>query len=98
MAGPVLDALVAGAGPAGSAAARALALAGARVLLCDARSLPRHRLCGEFVSPEAEADIRALGLDWTASGARAAGKGPKLRSGHRNIARKPVSTRSSSQP
>jgi len=65
------DALVVGAGPAGSAAARALAQAGARVLVCDARPLPRHRLCGEFVSPEAEADLAALGLDWRTTGARA---------------------------
>jgi flavin-dependent dehydrogenase len=63
------DALVIGAGPAGSAAARALARAGAQVLLCERGTLPRHRLCGEFLSPEAVADLQSLGLDLPAQGA-----------------------------
>ena len=62
-AGDAVDVLIAGAGPAGAAAARALARRGRRVLLCEAATLPRHRLCGEFVSPEAVADLTALDLD-----------------------------------
>jgi flavin-dependent dehydrogenase len=61
--------LVIGAGPAGAVAARALARSGARVLLCERGSLPRQRLCGEFVSPEAVADLAAIGLDLAAQGA-----------------------------
>jgi flavin-dependent dehydrogenase len=57
------DALVVGAGPAGAAAATVLARAGARVLLCERGTLPRHRLCGEFVSGEAAEDLHHLGLD-----------------------------------
>ena len=40
------DAIVIGAGPAGSTAARKLALAGARVLLLDKASFPREKPCG----------------------------------------------------
>lgn len=40
------DAIVAGAGPAGSTAARKLALAGARVLLLDKARFPREKPCG----------------------------------------------------
>jgi flavin-dependent dehydrogenase len=68
-AAPAVDVLVIGAGPAGAAAARVLGQAGARVELVEAGALPRHKLCGEFVSPEASADLGALGLDLAASGA-----------------------------
>jgi geranylgeranyl reductase family protein len=40
------DVVVAGAGPAGSAAARAAATAGARVLLVDRARFPRYKTCG----------------------------------------------------
>jgi menaquinone-9 beta-reductase len=46
------DLIVAGAGPAGSACAITAARAGARVLLLEKDRLPRHKVCGEFVSPE----------------------------------------------
>ena len=46
------DLIVAGAGPAGSACAIAAARAGARVLLLEKDRFPRHKVCGEFVSPE----------------------------------------------
>ena len=39
------DAIVAGAGPAGSAAAMALAELGGRVLLADRCALPRYKSC-----------------------------------------------------
>lgn len=46
------DLIVVGAGPAGSACAITAARAGARVLLLDKDQFPRHKVCGEFVSPE----------------------------------------------
>lgn len=46
------DLIVAGAGPAGSAAAITAARAGARVLLLEQGHFPRHKVCGEFVSAE----------------------------------------------
>ena len=46
------DLIVAGAGPAGCACAITAARAGARVLLLEKDRFPRHKVCGEFVSPE----------------------------------------------
>ena len=46
------DLIVVGAGPAGSAAAITAARHGARVLLLERGSFPRHKVCGEFVSAE----------------------------------------------
>src|SRR5262245_51129538 len=40
------DAVVIGAGPAGSVAARLLALGGARVLLVERKAFPRRKVCG----------------------------------------------------
>lgn len=48
----IYDAVIVGAGPAGASAAIYLAQAGKRVLLAEARSFPRAKLCGEFISPE----------------------------------------------
>lgn len=41
-----VDVIVAGAGPAGSAAARELARSGARVTLLESQALPRYKTCG----------------------------------------------------
>ena len=56
------DVAVVGAGPAGGSAASALATAGWRVALIERKDLPHHKVCGEFLSPEAQATLRALGL------------------------------------
>ncbi|MET0400265.1 MAG: FAD-dependent monooxygenase [Longimicrobiaceae bacterium] len=59
MAGPrAWDAVVVGAGPAGSAAAARLARAGFAVLLLDRAEFPRRKPCGECVNP---AGVEALG-------------------------------------
>lgn len=46
------DLIVAGAGPAGSACGIVAARAGASVLLLEKDNFPRHKVCGEFISPE----------------------------------------------
>jgi geranylgeranyl reductase family protein len=56
------EVLVVGAGPAGSACARALALAGMDVLLVDAQAFPRDKVCGDALVPDAHAALRRLGL------------------------------------
>lgn len=53
---------IAGAGPAGAAAAIAALGAGASVTLYDRARFPRHKVCGEFLSPEIEPRLRALGV------------------------------------
>jgi menaquinone-9 beta-reductase len=47
------DLIVIGGGPGGTAAAITAARRGARALLVERGRLPRHKVCGEFVSPEA---------------------------------------------
>jgi len=48
----MFDLSVVGGGPAGSAAAITAVRGGARVLLLERGRLPRHKVCGEFVSAE----------------------------------------------
>jgi menaquinone-9 beta-reductase len=55
------DVLVIGAGPAGSAAGIAAALAGARVCVVDRARFPRPKTCGDAVSNSAAAIIDELG-------------------------------------
>jgi len=58
------DVLVAGAGPAGSAAAAVLAGRGHRVGLVDRAAHPRHKLCGGLLTGKAtDALARIFGLD-----------------------------------
>ncbi|ULL19919.1 NAD(P)/FAD-dependent oxidoreductase [Paenibacillus sp. H1-7] len=56
------DVAVLGAGIAGSAVAKALADRGWETVLIDQRQFPRHKVCGEFLSPESQGILRALGL------------------------------------
>ena len=56
------DVLVVGAGPAGSAAARTLALAGFDVVLVDAHAFPRDKVCGDGLIPDAHHAMRKLGV------------------------------------
>src|SRR6266446_8779065 len=54
------DAIVVGAGPAGSTAARELAAAGAKVLLLDRAKFPRDKPCGGGITFRAD---EAAGID-----------------------------------
>jgi flavin-dependent dehydrogenase len=56
------DVIVIGGGLAGCSAARQLAGRGLDVLLLEKGSYPRHKLCGEFLSPEVRRSFRRLGV------------------------------------
>ncbi len=56
------DAVVVGAGPAGSIAALVLARAGARVALADKASFPRDKACGDLVGPRGVQVLAELGV------------------------------------
>ncbi|MBS0262804.1 MAG: FAD-dependent monooxygenase [Planctomycetes bacterium] len=58
----VWEALVIGAGPAGAVAARQMALTGTRVLLVDAKSFPRQKVCGACLNSRALTLLHDLGL------------------------------------
>lgn len=57
------DVAVVGAGVAGSSMAYALAKNGWNVVLLDKNKYPRHKACGEFLSPEARSTLRRLELE-----------------------------------
>lgn len=63
------EVLVIGGGLAGAAAAIRLARAGRAVTLWERERTPAHKICGEFLSWEAQAHLDALGLDPLALGA-----------------------------
>src|SRR5579859_4469058 len=56
------DIVIIGAGLAGSSLAAALAERGWQVLLLERRQQPYHKVCGEFLSPESQESLRAMGL------------------------------------
>ena len=56
------DALIIGGGLAGCSTALQLAREGHEVLLAEQSTYPRHKLCGEFLSPEAQSSFRRLGV------------------------------------
>ncbi|SAL01392.1 tryptophan halogenase [Caballeronia arationis] len=57
------DALIIGAGPAGSTAAILLALAGWSVALVEKQRFPRRKVCGECIAPSALPLFAALGIE-----------------------------------
>ena len=56
------DAAIVGAGPAGSSAAIELARGGFSVVVLEKDRFPRDKVCGEFLSPEAMADLSRWGV------------------------------------
>lgn len=56
------DAIVVGAGPAGSSAAAYLAGAGLDVVLLEKTSFPRDKVCGDGLTPRAVKELIALGV------------------------------------
>ena len=58
---------VIGAGPAGTAAAISALRHGASVHLYEKSRFPRHKVCGEFLSPETGHLLDQLGVDWRAA-------------------------------
>ncbi|BBH23807.1 FAD-dependent oxidoreductase [Paenibacillus baekrokdamisoli] len=58
----IYDAVVLGAGIAGTCAAKDLADKGWDTLLIDRKEFPRHKVCGEFLSPEFQGMLGEIGL------------------------------------
>jgi len=58
-----IDVGVVGAGPAGAAAALRLARLGRRVVLVDRARFPRDKVCGGCLSPLAQRELAALGIE-----------------------------------
>ncbi|MGQ8872410.1 NAD(P)/FAD-dependent oxidoreductase [Paenibacillus sp. TSA_86.1] len=56
------DVIIVGAGIAGSSCAIELARQGHRTLLLDRQQFPRHKTCGEFMSPETREMLEHLGI------------------------------------
>ncbi|HWO00532.1 MAG TPA: FAD-dependent oxidoreductase [Blastocatellia bacterium] len=56
------DVIIIGGGPAGCSAAARLAAAGIRVMLLEKSRMLRHKLCGEFITPECFPTLNRLGV------------------------------------
>jgi flavin-dependent dehydrogenase len=63
------ETVIVGGGPAGAAAACRLAALGHEVVLFERTSGPHHKVCGEFISIDTQAQLKALGIDPAQHGA-----------------------------
>src|SRR5215472_15825308 len=79
------DAIVVGAGPAGSSAAYWLASAGLDVILLEKATLPREKVCGDGLTPRGTRALLDMGIDvsqdagWLSNrGLRVIGGGQRL--------------------
>jgi flavin-dependent dehydrogenase len=66
--------IIIGGGVAGTAAACHLARAGHKALVIEREANPHHKICGEFLSVETVAELRAIGIEPLALGAKAIGE------------------------
>ncbi len=57
-----VDVVVVGGGPSGAAAAHYLATAGHSVLVCEKKSFPREKTCGDGLTPRAVKQLADMGL------------------------------------
>lgn len=64
-----VETAIIGGGPAGAAAACALAASGRETVLFERSAGPHHKVCGEFLSIETQALLREIGIDPPALGA-----------------------------
>ena len=80
---PQREVLVIGGGPAGAAAAIAAACEGASVRVLERSRGPRHKVCGEFLSPGALPILESLGVPVLGALRPAPIRTCRLRFGHR---------------
>ena len=64
-----VETVIVGGGPAGAAAACGLAESGCDAVLVERSAAAHHKVCGEFLSVETQAQLRQLGIDAAALGA-----------------------------
>ncbi len=64
-----IETVIVGGGPAGAATACCLASMGCEVVLVERAGAPHHKVCGEFLSVETQAQLRRLGVDPISLGA-----------------------------
>jgi flavin-dependent dehydrogenase len=64
-----VETVIIGGGPAGAATACGLASAGREVVLVERAGTPHHKVCGEFLSIETQAQLHQLGVDAVTLGA-----------------------------
>lgn len=81
------DVVVVGAGPAGAAAARAAAVAGARTLLVEKAELPRYKRCGGGLIGPAQVALTEAGVDITTLSRDHVGRVTFTSSGRRRFTR-----------
>ncbi len=75
------DAIVVGAGPGGSAAARYLADHGLDVVLLEKTTFPREKVCGDGLTPRATRQLIRLGIDTTPEAGWLRNKGLRIYGG-----------------
>jgi len=93
----MIEHLIVGGGPAGTAAAITLARAGRQVVLIERERGPHDKVCGEFLSAQSCAVLHALGVDPVALGARPVGAVAIYRGGARVEADLPFAAQSLSR-
>ena len=79
------DAIVVGAGPAGSSAAYWLAQAGLDVLLLEKAEFPREKVCGDGLTPRASRELVAMGIDTSPEAGWLRNKGLRIRGGGQTL-------------